>query len=104
MEATKAGQKAVPCTWVLRVERNPAGEIIKRKARICLRGDLMDQTKDDFAPAVAWHSARFFLVVSPILGWKTAFIDFNNAFVQTPSKEPICMTILRGFRGKCGHN
>ena len=64
VECTKASatSKHVPCTWVLRIKRNPAGEAIKYKARICLRGDLMHGTKEFYAPVVSWSSVRFFLV------------------------------------------
>ena len=34
-------EQIVSCTWVFRYKQNPAGEIIKCKARICFRGDLM---------------------------------------------------------------
>ena len=34
-------EQIIPCTWVFQYKQNPAGEIIKCKARICLRGDLM---------------------------------------------------------------
>ena len=36
-EAYENGEKIVPNTWVLRVKRSPAGEIIKQKGRICVR-------------------------------------------------------------------
>ena len=48
------GRQIIPCTWVFRYKRNPAGEIIKCKARICLRGDLMIDNADTYAPVVQW--------------------------------------------------
>ena len=50
------GEQIVPCTWVFRYKRNPAGEILKCKARICLRGDLMIDDSDSYAPVVAWST------------------------------------------------
>lgn len=55
-EAIAANEKVIPCTWVFRFKRNPAGDIIKCKARICLRGDLMDDDQESFAPVCAWSS------------------------------------------------
>ena len=50
------GEQIVPCTWVFRYNRNPAGEILKCEARICLRGDLMIDDSDSYAPVVAWST------------------------------------------------
>ena len=50
------GEQIIPCTWVFRYKRNPAGEIIKCKAQICLRGDLMVDNLDSCAPAVMWST------------------------------------------------
>ena len=88
-EAKEKGEKIIPCTWVLRIKRNPTGDIIKLKARICLRGDLMDQNEDNFAPVCAWSSVRFYLVASMILGWTTVSVDWANAFIQATLEKPI---------------
>ena len=103
-EAMTSGQKIIPCTWVLRLKRNPAGDVIKLKARICLRGDLMNQDEDNFAPVVAFSTVRFFLVASMIMGWTTLSADWSNAFTQATLKEPIYMAIPRGFKSKFGSN
>ena len=50
------GQQTVPCTWVFRCKRNPAGDIIKCKARICMRGDPMTDNAKSHAPVVQWSS------------------------------------------------
>ena len=92
-EAEEKGEKIIPCTWVLRIKRNPTGDIIKLKARICLRGDLMDQNEDNFAPVCAWSSVRFYLVASMILGWTTVSVDWANAFIQATLEKPIYMAI-----------
>ena len=33
------GRKAIGCTWVYKTKRGKSGEVIKRKARLCVRGD-----------------------------------------------------------------
>ena len=50
------GEQIVPCTWVFRYKQKPAGEILKCKARICLRGDLMIDDSDSYAPVVMWST------------------------------------------------
>ena len=96
------GEPVVPCTWVFRVKRNPAGDIIKCKGRICLRGDLMDDDEESFAPVCAWSSVRLFLVIAMILGWTTVSVDWANAFIQALLKQPMYMATPRGFKNKFG--
>ena len=49
-------EKIIPCTWVFRYKRNPAGEIIKCKACICLQANLMDGEEELYAPVSSWSS------------------------------------------------
>ena len=83
------GQKIVPCTWVFRYKRNPAGEIIKCKGRICIRGDLMEGDEESYAPVSSWSSIRLFLILSMMWRWVTISVDWNNAFIQAVLKEPM---------------
>lgn len=103
-DAAAAGENVVPCTWVFRYKRNPAGDIIKCKARICLRGDLMVDDQESYAPVCSWSSVRFFLVLAMIMGWKTVSVDWANAFIQATLKKPMYMATPRGFRSKLGNN
>ena len=75
-EAWDAGQTITPCTWVSRLKRNPAGDIVELKSWICLQGDLMNQDEDNCAPVVAFSTVGFFLVASMILGWVTLSADW----------------------------
>jgi len=92
----------VPSTWVFRLKRAPDGTILKRKARICLRGDLMKGFTDTYSPVVAFSTIRMFLVISLMLDYKTCSIDFSNAFVQAEMKERIYMKIPKGFKSSSG--
>jgi hypothetical protein len=93
-----AKAKILPLTWVLRCKHNPEGEIKKRKACLCVRGDLQEGVFDTFAPVVSWTSVRIFLVLTMMTGWESCSIDFSNAFVQAKLKEPIWIHLPRGFR------
>ena len=101
-EAKEAGQKIIPCQWALRVKKSPSGEILKFKGRIVLRGDLMDQTKENFSPVCVFSAVWFFLVSAVMLGWITHSADFTSAFPQAELEEPPFMSTPRGFRNKHG--
>ena len=101
-EAHNKGQQIIPCTWVFRIKRSPDGEILKRKGRICVRGDLMTVDAESYAPVVAWSTIRFFLCLAMKLNWKTVSVDWANAFIQAPLKEPMYMQTPRGFTNKFG--
>ena len=99
-EAQEKGEPIIPNTWVFRFKRTPAGDITKHKARICLRGDLMDDDEESYAPVVSWSTVRFFLILSIMMGWVTVSVDWANAFIQAALKEPMYMETPRGFRKK----
>ena len=88
----------VPSTWVFRLKRAPDGTVLKRKARICLRGDLMKGFPDTYSPVVAFSTIRMFLVISLMLDFKTCSIDFSNAFVQAKMKDTVYMKVPQGFK------
>jgi hypothetical protein len=46
---------------------------------------------------VAWATVRLFLVLSLVLEWKTASVDFASAFVQAPLRDPIASICLVDF-------
>ena len=98
------GQQIVPCTWVFRYKRNPAGEILKCKARICLRGDLMIDDSDSYAPVVMWSTIRFFLIMALHLCWCTISVDWVNAFPQAVLDKPVFMQTPRGFMNRYGQD
>ena len=99
--------KILPTTWVFRLKRHPDGTPKKRKARLCIRGDLQEGLSDVFAPVVEFSSVRFFLAFVMIQQWTACAIDFVNAFCQTEYPElmePVWVHPPRGYyhdlRGK----
>jgi hypothetical protein len=89
--------KLVPCTWVFKIKRGPDGTIKKYKARICLRGDLMDNVGDVFAPVAHQATIRAFLMMSILAKHQTCSIDFSNAFVQAKNPYNTFMKCPAGF-------
>jgi hypothetical protein len=98
VDISDAKTRIIPGTWVFKVKRTPDGEIKKRKARFCCRGDLQEDDFQTFAPVVSWTSVRFFLVLTTVLGWTTCSIDFSSAFLQAALPSPIWVHLPRGFR------
>ena len=102
---SNATTKIVPCKWVFRIKRTSDGSIRKFKGRICLRGDLQEDTgESNFSPVAAWPTVRSFLLISIIKGWITTSIDFTNAFMQSnlPDDQPVWMQIPRGYKSSKG--
>jgi hypothetical protein len=89
--------KLVPCTWVFKIKRGPDGTIKKYKARICLRGDLMDSVGNVFAPVAHQATIRAFLMMSILAKHQTCSIDFSNAFVQAKNPYNTFMKCPAGF-------
>ena len=74
--------RVLPGTWVFHHKCRPDhGEIKKFKSRYyCCCGDLEEGKFDTCTPAVAFPT----IIVSALkMGWKTQWIDFFNAFVQS---------------------
>ena len=101
-EAKAKGEPIIPCTWVFRVKFSPSGDPLKRKSRICLRGDLMKVDAESYAPVVSWSTICFFLCLSMKLGWTTVSVDWANAFIQATLDKPMYMSTPRGFLNKFG--
>jgi hypothetical protein len=96
----------------LRKKRRPNGSLIKYKAGLCLRGDQMREgltgdasadEQDSNSPVVNWATIRMMLTVSVKYGLQATQVDFNNAFVQAPLKEPMYMSLPPGFDQQTGH-
>ena len=88
-------------TWILKTKRRPDGSFVKRKARLCLRGDLQaveEDPRDDaaWAPTVNWGAARLLFILTVAQGLCSTQIDFRNAFVQSSLPTPICMEFPPG--------
>jgi hypothetical protein len=98
VDVSDAQSRIIPGTWVFKIKRTPDGDIKKRKARFCCRGDLQEDDFQTFAPVVSWTSVRFFLVLTTVLGWTTCSIDFSSAFLQAVLPSPIWVHLPRGFR------
>jgi hypothetical protein len=67
-----------------------------------LMGDASADVQDGYSPVVDWVTIRMMLTVSVKYGPHATQVDFNNAFVQAPLKEPMFMSLPPGFNQQTG--
>ena len=89
------GKRALPMVWAMKRKRNPLGEIIKVKARLCAGGHRSIENVDywdTYAPVVSWSTVRLMIIFALINNWHMESIDFVLAYPQAPIKTDIFMT------------
>ena len=89
-----AHKKCLPMIWAMKRKRNPLGEIIKWKARLCAGGhrstEFIDYW-DTYSPVVTWQTIRLVLILALVNKWHIRSIDFVLAFPQADVKTDIYM-------------
>ena len=91
--------KPIPMVWTLRRKRDPAGEILKWKARLCAGGHHQvfgDTYWTTFAPVVSWTTVRCVFIMALLMGWHMRSIDFVIAYTQADIKTDIFMQLPAG--------
>ena len=79
------GRKAIGCTWVYKTKRGKSGEAIKRKARLCFRGDRQKFGVDYqavFAPTVKYQTLRTLLALVAYYDLEVEQFDVVTAFLN----------------------
>jgi hypothetical protein len=82
--------------WSMKRKRDPAGEVIKWKARLCAHGGMSVHGEaywDTYSPVVSWATVRLVLILALILGWEMRSIDFIMAYPQADVKTDIYMKL-----------
>ena len=100
-EPLKAKKQIVKSLWAFRRKRRPDGAVSRHKARSVVRGDLQKgqfSSNETFAPVVEWSTVRMLFSLSVMHNWKSASIDFKNAFTQGVLPEPIFLELPAGFQ------
>jgi Reverse transcriptase (RNA-dependent DNA polymerase) len=95
-----AAKRVLKSTWAFRKKRSPDGEVLKYKARFCVRGDMQVENEDYFqsySPVVQWSTTRLLLVMSIIHNLHTRQVDYVNAFAQASLKEEVYIEMPPGF-------
>ena len=99
-EPKQLNEEIVKSTWAFRKKRKPDGSVSRYKARLCVRGDLQQgqfSTNETFAPVVEWSTIRMLFSLGILRDWKTASIDFKNAFTQGMLPKPVYLELPPGF-------
>ena len=79
------GRKAIGCTWVYKTKRGKSGEVVKRKARLCVRGDRQKFKVDYqavFAPTVKYQTLRTLLALVASYDLEVEQFDVVTAFLN----------------------
>jgi len=93
--------KPIMAIWSFKRKRNPFGDIVKYKARLCCHGGQTIRGvhyEETFSPVVAWSTVRLMLTLSEVYGWHARQIDFVLAFPQADVKTDIYMHVPEKFR------
>jgi hypothetical protein len=87
-------KRAIPMVWSMKCKRDPAGKIIKWKARLCAGGHRSIENVDywgTYSPVVSWSTVRLAIIFALINNWHIKSIDFVLAYPQAPVKTDIYM-------------
>lgn len=89
LNARKAGKQVIPLTWVYTYKFDEKGNLIKFKARICVRGDLQHTYQDTYAATLAFKILRFLLAIICAFDLEMRQFDVVNAFPHAPLDEEV---------------
>uniref|UniRef100_A0A6U5XCR5 Integrase catalytic domain-containing protein n=1 Tax=Guillardia theta TaxID=55529 RepID=A0A6U5XCR5_GUITH len=77
--------------WVYSSKRDLHGNILKRKARLVVMGNLLPTSEELFAPTTSMDNIRLLLSIAAGNGWIIAFRDIAAAFLYSELNEPMFM-------------
>ena len=84
----------LPIVWSMKRNRNPIGEIVKWKARLCAGGyrsvKFIDYW-DTYSPVVSWQTIHLVFTLAIVIDWFIHSIDFVMVFPQADIKTDIYM-------------
>jgi len=86
------GQKAIGLKWVFKVKRDPAGNIVKHKARLVVKGYAQTQGVDFdevFAPVARLETVRLLLALAADGQWEVHHMDVKSAFLNGELQEDV---------------
>ena len=84
----------ISMVWSMKRKRDPVGNIVKWKARLCAGGHRSIEFVDywnTYSPVVSWQTIRLIFTLAIINNWHIHSIDFVMAFPQADIKTDIFM-------------
>jgi hypothetical protein len=92
------GKQIIPLKWVFTYKFDQDGYLIKAKARICVRGDLQQMTREDTAATtLAARTFRTLMAIAAAFDLDIRQIDALNAFVNSEIDEEVYTWMADGF-------
>jgi hypothetical protein len=94
------GQHAIGLKWVFKVKRDPAGIIVKHKARLVVKGYAQTQGVDFdevFAPIARLEIVRLLLALAAHGQWEVHHMDVKSAFLNGDLQEDVYVHQPPGF-------
>ena len=95
----------VDTKWVFKWKRNEAGQIVRAKARLVVRGFTQVPGRDfdkTYAPVIEATSVRIILVIAMQRRWGIFQVDVKTAYLNAPMKEELYVKTPRGFEDAFG--
>ena len=99
--------KLIRLIWSFKRKRNPLGQLIKHKARLCVHGGMQRKGIDywhTYAPVVNWSTVKMVLLLTTLAGWHSRQIDYVLAFSQAPIDADVYCHLPAGFHIKDGND
>ena len=88
----EAHGQILPTLWVLVKKFFPDGTFKKFRARLVIRGDLMQNPKSEtFSPVAHWSTVRILLVFAMINDWYACTKDLLSAFLHARLPEGVSL-------------
>jgi hypothetical protein len=88
-----AGEKIIKFKWVYAVKGSSKGHVVRFKARLTARGDLVDvedlDFDDVFSPVVSWEGVRTYLALTVLLGLIPLQLDVDLAYLYADLEQPV---------------
>jgi len=87
-----AGHKAIGLKWVFKLKKNSAGEVIKHKARLVVKGYVQQEGIDFdevFAPVARLDTVHVILALAANQGWQVHHLDVKSAFLNGELEEEV---------------
>ena len=88
--------------WILKLKKNPQGEVIKHKARLVVKGIDYEEV---YASVVWFETIRILIALAALKKWQIHHLDVKSAFLNGDIREVIHVKQPEGFlvKGKEGY-
>ncbi|KAK3242630.1 hypothetical protein CYMTET_47694 [Cymbomonas tetramitiformis] len=99
-EDIPAGVKLLEMSLVLKVKLDKHRQLLKRKSRICVRGNKQEygvDYYDTFAPCTQLSSVRIVITLALNLGLVVYHMDVDTAFLNSVLEEDLYVRLPRGL-------